>query len=1070
MAASRHDRVNRRRFLQLAGSSAGVLTFVASAGNDDEATAAFAELEQAIADGLSGSLRVLRPRDLVDLRFDFLNLRPQRRFLSTPVLEPVDAGRPSFLAVTLPGQHVLEERSLSSEPAPDIPLSAFLSAPTTLVFRVGADRIPLEYRLDSLLRWQDFELVSRPAGLPMCRPGKESAIVFPSRLAFVPDAAAVVRAPRRPRVVDGRAELWRADVETAALRAIWTPDQAVSGCGANGPAPPAFDAPLQAPGDRVDIVRSARRPTTANPSAAPVVARRLALSSLGAWADVRGAWDPPASSDLVEWENRTIMGRDQRVKVVRSGYLYPWGHKAALVDVTEREILASPAGGDAAYLRQRFHLVITQPVRTYPHPDDSADLGVPTLPLRSIAFVTTKTPTLDAWRPDGTTAVPDGNIGDLGGRAFWPKVGGVEFRFAIETRDWKGRLASTDVTGIFVGLGEAHDGRILAEIERAYAEERSSTTGTPHVEPGLRTSRFRGQPVALAVEGERDDTTLNTSTMTFGGVRRRGAAGGGRDWPFSAVLSSASVRIPAVSFVAGYGGELDVGYDDRFDPVHPEANPAELYLKVNNSPHLNFAALGADKSGGVATPNMKIGAISRTNGPVGDNVDAIALGDFEPDGFFPDDAKLLGGVKMGDVLAKSPVVTTDSFCDGSPGGSRSSMPKFGVSYEMDDQDSGGGVEGEHKVCFLLDWQTNKLKSFNPAFEVGPDSCLRLQTTVCIGGESKIEATQQRGRITDCKFTIPKVVRLHFEYFDFERVEGRPLRFDVKFAEKDGLELLDALKWIHKLISAIKSFVGGLFGGGKGGGIGDYFDYDISPLAVKLFFALKIPDLELNALTLSNMKLRLGIELPLLGDDGTLIIVEFCTRKDPFGITVPPFGGGGFFGIGFVTDELRRVEGAFEFGGRFEPNIIGAKGEVYVMAGVYYGMKVIDGANRHELAAYLRAGGSMKIIRLVHISVEFYLVLMYIADESSPDDNSLCGEATVKVEVSIGFFSAGVSLNFRKCFRGSDTGADTDTASLIGPVFIAAAHADANDERTRLTFATAVNGREGWNEYWKAFAL
>ena len=1056
--------LGRRGFLKRIGATAGALALPRFSLTGAQARDAYQALRQAAQEGVTATIDLIRPEDLLNLKIELLNLVPRSRFLRAPTLHAVDEERPSFLVVTLPGQHILEARSKEDEPTPALPVRAFLSGPTTLVFRVPPHLLPLDFVAASLLRWNAFELVERPAGRAMCEPTRETSILFPSRLAFVTDEPIRIGAAATPRVIEGRAELWRAEFGDTALRAIWTPDSRDAGCDDTGASEaPDFDAPLQGPGDRRDIALSARRPSSQNPNARPVKVHGLVLSPLGAWADIRGAWDPPASAGLVAWENRTDMGRDHYVRVARSGFLFPWGHKASLVKVTDRRILPSPDGVDAAYLRYRFYLVVTQPLRLYPHPDEAPEGGHPTLPFRSVEFITLETPTLDTWRPDPASALPDGAIGDHGRDAFWPKVAGSEFRFAIETRDWSGRLASTEVSAIFVGFEAAKDPAVLADVEHAYIAERSSSAGVAVVRPGLRTAAFRGQPVAFAVENARDDTSLETGSVTFGATRRQEAGGDAADWPFSAVMAHAAVRVPSVAHIAGFTETLGVAYDARFDPAHPENNPAELFLVAGSAPHLDFTALGVDKSGGVATPNLRIGGLSRATGVVGDDIDHLADGSFQPGGFFPDDAELLGGVKMGDILAASPVVDTVPFCDGSTAGERSALPTFAAIYTNDGDQPGG------RACFQLDWQTTRLKSFTPVFTVGDKACLRIQASVCVGAGGETEFTQQRGHVSDFEFTIPKVVRLRFEHFDFERVAGRPLRVNPKFRDEGGVELLDALKWIERLMKAIKTYVSGLMGNGPG--IGDYFDYSISPRAVKLFFKVELPKIPMGALTLSNMHTRLGIELPLLSRDGILIFFDFSTRDNPFAVSVPPFGGGGFFGIGVTTREVRRIEGAIEFGGRFDIAIAGASGEAFVMVGVYYSMKDDGAGRRQELAAYLRAGGSLRIIELITVSVEIYLVLIYIDQTASPDYNSLCGEATLKLIISIAFFSTGVELRFRKCFKGAEANDAPDLAGGVPAMLIDDAFAAPGDDgESPPRFREAVNGREGWREYWRAFAV
>ena len=62
----------------------------------------------------------------------------------------------------------------------------------------------------------------------------------------------------------------------------------------------------------------------------------LMLSALGGWLDSRGAWGPPGMS-VEEWVHHATMGRDHYVRVVYKGFLFPFGHRVALVKVSERK-------------------------------------------------------------------------------------------------------------------------------------------------------------------------------------------------------------------------------------------------------------------------------------------------------------------------------------------------------------------------------------------------------------------------------------------------------------------------------------------------------------------------------------------------------------------------------------------------------------------------------------------------------------------------------------------------------------------------------------------------------------
>ncbi len=67
-------------------------------------------------------------------------------------------------------------------------------------------------------------------------------------------------------------------------------------------------------------------------------AKRLHLTSLGALIDAEGTWSTtPDHVDLEQWRHLATLGRDHYVRVIYAGYLWPFGHAASLVKVTERK-------------------------------------------------------------------------------------------------------------------------------------------------------------------------------------------------------------------------------------------------------------------------------------------------------------------------------------------------------------------------------------------------------------------------------------------------------------------------------------------------------------------------------------------------------------------------------------------------------------------------------------------------------------------------------------------------------------------------------------------------------------
>jgi hypothetical protein len=141
---------------------------------------------------------------------------------------------------------------------------------------------------------------------------------------------------------------------------------------------------------------------------------------------VRGDWpvldeiETPAENLLTveEWIHQAAMARDQYVRVVYAGFLFPFGHRASLVKITERKFFYQEnPPGYTAYLFQRMYIIVRQRELSYTHRD---------IPFRSVAIKTRVTP--EPGRPDtagkqrdpscragGILAARNAGIGRIGG-------------------------------------------------------------------------------------------------------------------------------------------------------------------------------------------------------------------------------------------------------------------------------------------------------------------------------------------------------------------------------------------------------------------------------------------------------------------------------------------------------------------------------------------------------------------------------------------------------------------------------------------------------------------------------
>ena len=286
----------------------------------------------------------------------------------------------------------------------------------------------------------------------------ESAIEAPYRLIISPSVLggfAHVTEPESAPTDPNRVEQWhsrlgvrrvdedgvvtvdeRADPQRI-IRAVWTRDNEIDEPG-TGPFRMSLDR-----NDRIMLVQQSADPAITVPQ--PVSAERLALSSLGAWLDLIGRWDitqyaQAGVASILAWDHVAPMGRDQFVRVVYPGYLFPFGHRCALVKVTERKIITDISVDPAqpqARLYQRKFLIVSEPVRSYT--DDH------TRPFTQVAVRPLATPDLDDPSLGGgaSPTIPADHL-------FFPTVGGARFEFVLDCFDHDGRRVLLQAPLLFV--------------------------------------------------------------------------------------------------------------------------------------------------------------------------------------------------------------------------------------------------------------------------------------------------------------------------------------------------------------------------------------------------------------------------------------------------------------------------------------------------------------------------------------------------------------------------------------------------------------------------------------------
>ena len=495
------------------------------------------------------SVHLLRREDLLSLDFLLYNVALEGGGGTSPALVQKDSTQPAYFVVRFAPQNFGEQAIFEAsndgkgDTTPGDPLvtpaQVVVAGPSRLAFKFPAAITSIPYSLDSLLSWVSLD----PSLVPVALPANTRLVHFVAEPGIVPDSAnAPVPGPpipipiphfpqiREPLVTEtaieapwhlfisplpgaawkhsttavtlsNRTELWhtRLAVETAgqnidetlprSIRAVWHSGYTGGPLPSHNPVP--FRMSLD-PNDRDQIVRLS---STFNffYSGTAIDADKLYLSSLGAWMDGTGSCNPDVFPgqrllSLVEWRHKAAMARDNYVRVETEGFLLPFGNKAVLVKVTERKFNNNQDGHTAAFLRQRFFIVVKQPVVSFGELPGSQQRGIP---YRSIQITTLVTPNLQPPQLDAG-----------GHYSFFPQVtAGVNFPFHIIGQDTEQQYAqSSDFSAglYFVERGGLYDTAVL------------SYNGSPAGSLSL-----AGQKVAFASSGKAGDTTLATTSIVF---------------------------------------------------------------------------------------------------------------------------------------------------------------------------------------------------------------------------------------------------------------------------------------------------------------------------------------------------------------------------------------------------------------------------------------------------------------------------------------------------------------------------------------------------------------------------
>jgi hypothetical protein len=927
-----------------------------------------------------------------------------------------------------------------------LPVKSRLSGRSRLVFDLPASIKEIPYTIQGLLDWSEFTQRVAPTALPRGEVGDRPVIVdpgsidppvttleLPYRLILSPNrTAGWVHLSDLAKVThDGRTELWhtrlgilkqkgaKQEVQEGTgeitVRAIWSPDynpdnhKTTDSPAFNDPDKP-FRMSLSA-FDRHQIVRLSAdyhiksKPQSDHPQPKyydpePIAVDKLMLSSLGAWMNTSGVWNDPdepvynalrLDEGLIvsEWRHVASQGRDQYARVVYQGCLFPFGNKASLIKVTERKV-AEIKGGmlngyTIAYLSQRMYIVVRQPEIAYPDASFGGTKGRDNPFRKSIKVTNLVTP--DIVDPS-TTGIP-------GTGAFWVKVmvngQPKPFPFHIVVKDEDDKLSEFNAALIFIPIDQCAEWNIANLVRDPY---RNSAD---------RACNLHGQKVAFAKRNmsKEGDTTLITEEMYFD-VKQ-----GVQSCPLSYVPildgeKAASVRIPAVEQLLGTNKAINIKQADAYvnndEPLGGKTNRSGIFVSLIDSPELSVPP---DKAGGLAAPRMDLTGISQDMGPVAGKLEDLVSGKFTPGDFFKVDAKLLGGIRLQDIIPELPLPTPpDAFDEGQFKGR---FPKITTRQDP----------ASESIIATLDWSSEVQQS--GYFYPKSNTKLEIHSTI----EKKISKNSSdtsepsyfiTGNLNDFAIDFVEIIKVDFKSLSFRAKKGE--KMDVS-ADIKGVTFEGPLSFVSTLAEYLPS--------SSNPGFMDPPSVDVSSEGVTVGYTMGLPPIAVGVFSLQNVNLSAGLSLPFV-DKSAGLNFAFSERHHPFLLAVSLFAGGGFFSIALGPGNIQMIEASLEFGGNISINLGVASGGVYVMAGIYFKYDNTVSPKKVDVTGYFRCGGALEILGIISISVEFYLGLSY------GTNNKVSGQATLTVTVEVLFFSKSVHLTVEKTFAGA--GNDPTFGDLI----------------------------------------
>ncbi|WP_159039128.1 hypothetical protein [Streptomyces sp. JHA19] len=273
----------------------------------------------------------------------------------------------------------------------------------------------------------------------------------------------------------------------------------------------------------------------------------------------------------------------------------------------------------------------------------------------------------------------------------------------------------------------------------------------------------------------------------------------------------------------------------------------------------------------------------------------------------------------------------------------------------------------------------------------------------------------------------KLLTLSFESAEFNQRPGQPAELALV---TPTIGFHGPLTLLQKLQDLLKPL------------LGTGLTNRVSNTGIAVGYEVALPTAAAGAFVLRHVTARFAVTVPY-EEKPVSVVLGFASREHPFAVSVTGFTGGGYATVEVAGAGDPKVEICIEFGAMLAVDFVVARAEVHALGGVRF-LRRSNGSL--ELEAFVRIGGSVRLLGLVTVSIELRVSLIF-RDYPTP---RLLGRATLVIELDLTLYSGSVTI-------------DSGTFELVG------GRAERAPETPELARDRSAAAFAAWEQYRKAFA-